>query len=208
MKILLLLFASLLLSGSGDKFLEEIPAYQRDSYFKQEVYNEHDSKSFYQLKEANSIVNPDNYDLHLLNAAVFFATNKLREEKKLKTLLFSSGLRDAAVVHSYQMVTKNFFNHINSKTLKLRMPDERMSMFGAQFKSCAENIDWNNIPVPSNTTYIQLADKLVDAWFHSAPHKKTMLSKQLSHLGCGAVFELKNKNGTRYIKGTQDFILK
>ncbi len=205
MKVLLLFFTSLLLPGTGDKILEEIPAYQKDSYYKQKVYDEHDWKSFYHLKETNAIIDPDNYDLHLLNAAVFFSTNKLREEKKLNTLAFSSALRDAAVVHSHQMVTKNFFNHINSKTLKLRMPDERMRMFGAEFKACAENIDWNNISMPSNITYLQLADKLVDAWFHSAPHKKTMLSKQLSHLGCGAVFEPKNKNGARYIKATQDF---
>ena len=207
MKTLLLIFTSLLLPGSINKFLEEIPAYQKDSYFKQKVYDEHNWKSFYQLKEPNEIIDPDNYDFHLLNAAIFFATNKLREKKKLKVLSFSAALRDAAVVHSYQMVTKNFFDHINNKTRKLREPDERMRMFGAQFKACAENIDWNNIPMPSTTTYIQMADKLVDAWFHSPPHKKNMMSKQLSHLGCGAVFEPKNKNGVRYIKATQDFSL-
>ena len=207
MKIVLLVLVSLLIPDSGGKFLEDIPAYQKDSYFKQKVYGEHDWKSFYQLKDVYAIVDPDNYDLHLLNAAVFFSTNKLREEKKLKMLKFSSELRDAAVVHTQQMVDKKFFNHINSKTPKLRMPDERMRMFGAQFKTCAENIDLNNILMPSNTTYLQLADKLVDAWFRSAPHKKTMLSKQLSHLGCSAVFEAKNKDGARYLKATQDFSL-
>jgi len=195
-------------AGAGEKFLHEIPAYQKDSYFKLKVYTEHNAKSFYQLKEANEIINPDNYDLHLLNAAVFFSTNKLREEKKLKALQFSAGLRDAAVVHTQQMVDRKFFSHMNSKTPKLRSPDERMKMFGATFTACSENIDWNNILVPSNTTYLQLADKIVDAWFHSPPHKKNMLSKQFSHLGCAAVFEQKNKNGARYIKATQDFILK
>ena len=207
MKTFLLILASLLLNSSGDKFLADIPAYQKDSYFKQKVYAEHNWISFYQLKEVYAIIDPDNYDLHLLNAAVFYSTNKLREEKKLKTLKFSSELGDAAVVHTQQMVEKKFFNHINTKTLKLRLPDERMRLFGAQFKTCAENIDLNNILMPSNLTYIQLADKLVDAWFHSAPHKKTMLSKQLSHLGCAEVFELKNKDVARYVKATNAFIL-
>lgn len=207
MKIFLLFLFPFLFIASGEEFLKAIPAYQKDSYFKQKVYAEHYWKSFYQLKEANAVVDPDNCDLHLLNAAIYFSTNKLREENLRSTLAFSAELRDAAVVHSYQMVEKKFFSHTNSKTLKLRLPDERMRMFGAQFKTCAENIDWNNIPMPSNTTYLQLADKLVDAWFHSAPHKKTMLSKQLSHMGCAAVFEAKDKGGARYIKATQDFSL-
>src|SRR5688572_1875913 len=119
MKTTLVLFISFLFPDSGDKFLNEIPAYQKDSYFKQKVYAEHEWKSFYKLKEANEIIDPDNYDLHLLNAAVFFSTNKLREEKKGKTLKFSASLRDAAVVHTQQMVDKKFFSHTNNKTLKL-----------------------------------------------------------------------------------------
>ena len=121
MKIFLLILLTLFLPDSGgEKFLEEILLYQKDSYFKTKVYVEHDWKSFVQMKEANEIINPDNYDLHLLNAAVFFATNKLREEKKLKPLEFSAELRNAAVVHSYQMVAKKFFSHFNNKTAKLR----------------------------------------------------------------------------------------
>src|SRR6185436_13246076 len=192
MKTLLLVILLLAMPG-GNKFLEEVSLYQMDSYFKQKVYDEHDWKSFYQLKEAGEIVKPDNYDLHLLNAAVFFATNKLREEKRLKPLNFNAGLRDAAVVHTSQMIEKKFFNHINNKTPKLRSPDERMRMFGATTRAAGENIDLNNIPMPSNTNYLQLADKLVYAWFHSPPHKKTMLSRLYSHLGCAAIFEHSDK---------------
>jgi uncharacterized protein YkwD len=202
-----LFILSFLLTDGDEKFLADNILYQRDSYFKQKVYAEHNWKSFYQLKEANAIVNPDNYDLHLLNAAVFFSTNKLRDEKRLKQLSFSAALRDAAVAHTQQMIDKKFFNHYNNKTPKLHLPDERMRMFGAQCRACGENIDWNNIPMPSGTSYIALADKLVDAWLHSPPHKKTMLSKEYSHLGCAAVFEAKDKNGVRYVKATQDYSL-
>jgi uncharacterized protein YkwD len=207
MKALLLILVSLLLSDSGEKLLFEITAYQKDSYFKQQVYLVHTWETFYQLKEANEIVHPDRYDMHLLNAALFFSTNKLRTKKKLPTLIFLSGLRDAAVVHSYQMTEKKFFNHINHQSLKLRAPDDRIKLFVTGFRGLGENIDWNNIAMPSNITYVQLADKLVDAWYRSPPHKKAMLSKQYSHLGCAAVFESKNKNGVRYVKATQDFSL-
>jgi uncharacterized protein YkwD len=207
MKIFLFILTSLFLNDSGDKFLSDISSYQKDSYYKTKVYAEHDWKSFYQLKEAQAVVSPDNYDLHLLNAAVFYSTNKLREEKKLKPLKFNGGLRDAAVVHTQQMVAKNFFSHINNKTPKLRAPDDRIKMFVTGFSALGENIDWNHLPMPSGASYLQLADKIVDAWYHSPPHKKTMLSKGFSHLGCAAMFEGKNKNGVRYIKATQDFSL-
>src|SRR3954467_5614133 len=118
MKVFLLIFAFFFLADSGEKYLADIPSYQKDSYFKQKVYEEHDWKSFYQLKEANEVVDPNDYDFHLLNAAIFFSTNKRREEKKLKPLKFSAGLRDAAVIHSYQMVAKNLVNHMNNKKPK------------------------------------------------------------------------------------------
>ncbi len=203
----LLLLVLVAVSGGGEKFLEEIPLYKKDSYFKEKVYEEHSWKSFSALKEVNQIVDPNNYDLHLLNAALFFVTNKVREEKKFKPLKYSAQLRDAAIVHSQQMVEKRFFDHFNSKTKKLRSPEDRMVLFGVQASAMGENIDYNNLEMPSKSSYIQLAEKIVDEWMHSAPHRKTMLSKTYTHLGCGAMFEASNKDGVRYIKATQDYSL-
>ncbi len=203
----LLLFTLALFSSGGEKYLSYIPLYQKESYFKQKVYVEHNWKSFSELKEAKQIVDPNNYDLHLVNAALFFATNKVREDKRLKPLKFSYQLRDAALVHSQQMIEKKFFDHFNNKTRQLHSPEDRMKLFGAEADAMGENIDFYNIDMPSKTTYLQLADKIVDEWMHSAPHRKTMLSKVYSHLGCGAMFEESDKNGVRYIKATQDYSL-
>ncbi len=200
----LLLIVVLAVNTGGKKFLEEIPLYQKESYFKEKVYKEHDSKSFFELKEANAVVNPDAYDLHLLNAAVFFATNKLRTEKKQKQLSFSAPLRDAAVVHSWQMVEKKFLNHFNSRVPKLRSPNDRMKLFGVPDVAQGENVDWNHID-PHNTTYAQVAKLIVDDFFRSAEHRKTMLSKSYTRLGCAAVFEASDKNGVRYFKATQNY---
>lgn len=203
----LLLLVLVAVSGGGEKFLEEIPLYKKDSYFKEKVFEEHSWKSFSALKEANQIVDPDNYDLHLVNASLFFVTNRVREEKKLQPLKYSAQLRDATVVHSQQMVEKRFFDHFNNKMKKLRSPEERMVLFGVQANAMGENIDYNNLEMPSKSSYIQLAEKIVDEWMHSAPHRKTMLSKTYTHLGCGAMFEASNKDGMRYIKATQDYSL-
>jgi uncharacterized protein YkwD len=197
-----LLFAA---GGDAGKFLDEIALYQKDSYFKEKVYAEHDWKSFSGLKEVNQSVNPDNYDLHLLNAAVFFATNKIRAEKKQKELSYSSALRNAAVVHSQQMVDRKFFNHFG-KAPKLRSPDDRIKLFGTTNATAeGENIDYNHMQ-PGKTTYWQIAEQIVDDFYHSSEHKKTMLSKLYTHLGCAAVLEVSNKDGgLRYYKATQDY---
>jgi len=199
----MLLVVLLAASTGGEKFLEEIPLYQKESYFKAKVYAQHDWKSFFELKEANAVVNPDDYDLHLLNAAVFFATNRLRAEKKQKQLLFSAPLRDAAVVHSWQMAEKKFLNHFNNRVPKLRSPNDRMQLFGVPETTEGENIDWNSIE--PGTTYAQVAKLIVDDFFHSSEHRKTMLSKSFTRLGCAAVFETKDKDGVRYFKATQNY---
>ena len=205
-KILLLtLLLPLMAFDTGEKYLDKIAPYQKASYFKQQVYAEHNWKSFYKMLPAQSIVDPNNYDIHLLNAAVYFATNKLRESKGLKALQFSPQLRDASVVHTNQMIEKNFFDHFNRLTPALRSPDQRIKMFGVNSTAEAENVDYTNIIVNGKTTYIELADKIVDDWFHSPPHRKNMLGKEFTHLGCAGMFEAKDKQGARYIKATQDF---
>jgi len=203
-KIILLLL-TIPAFNSGEKYLDKIELYQKDSYYKQKVYTEHNWKSFSQLKEVQAVVDPTNYDLHLLNAAVFFATNKMRESKGSKALQFSSQLRNAATVHTSQMIEKNFFDHFNRLTPALRSPEQRIKLFGVTSTTLAENVDYTNIPVNSNTTYLQLAEKIVKDFYDSPPHRKNMLGLEFTHLGCAAIFEAHDKQGVCYIKATQDF---
>jgi uncharacterized protein YkwD len=190
---------------SGERYLDKIELYQKDSYFKQKVYSEHNWKSFSQLKEAQAIVHPNKYDFHLLSAAIFFATNKMRESKKVKALQFSSPLRDAATLHTSQMIEKNFFDHFNRLNPAFRTPDQRLGLFGIKSTGMAENVDYNFIPVNGNTTYLQLAQKIVQDFYDSPPHRKNMLNKDMTHLGCAAIFEVRDKQSVRYLKVTQDF---
>ena len=205
-KILLIAFLFPLFAFDGsEKFLNNIAPYQQDSYFKEKVYAEHDRQSFYAMKEPNQVINPESYDLHLLNAAVFYATNKLRKEKGLKELQFSPQLRNAAVIHSSQMIEKNFFDHFNPRTRALHSPDDRMKLCSVQSTAYGENVDLNNITMPSHNTYLQVAETIVKDFLNSPPHKKIMLDKNFTRLGCSAMFEGKDKNGARYYKATQDY---
>ena len=203
--MLAILLLPLLAFNAGDRYLNKISLFQKASYFKQKVYAEHDWKSFYKLRESQAPVNPNNYDLHLLNAAIFFATEKMRESKGAKPLQFSPSLRNAAVVHTDQMVEKNFFDHINKATPALRAPEQRIKLFGITQVDLAENVDYNYISIESESTYIQLAEKIVDDLYDSPPHRKNMLARQYTHLGCAAIFEPVDKDGARYVKATQDF---
>lgn len=198
----LLLF---LLLPDGEKWLREIALYERSSYFKTTVYAEHTPQSFFALKEVSQPIDYRTYDMHLLNAAVFFATNQLRERKKLPPLVFNAGLRNAAVVHTNQMIDKRFFDHMNNKTRALRTPDDRLALFVPTYTAGGENIDYNHVGLQAKATYADVAKLIVDDFFESAPHKKNMLSKNFNALGCGAMLELKPEGDQIYFKATQNF---
>ena len=195
----------LLSANEGNKYLEEIPLYGNISYYREDVYKQHDYKSFYSLKEANAIVKPEDYDMHLLGAAVFYATNKLRAEKKQKPLKYSASLRDAAAVHTWQMVSKNFFSHYNNKNRKLNSPEQRLALFDISQTAIGENCDLNSMFTTDNKTYIQLAEEIVDNLYNSSEHRKIMLSKDYNAIGCATIFELQPKKDAWYCKTTQDF---
>ena len=194
----IILLFPLLAFNAGEKSLNKIELYKKESYFKQQVYTEHNWKSFETLKEPRTVVDPNNYDLHLLNAAVFFATQKMRETKRVRVLQFSPQLRNAAVVHTDQMIEKNFFDHVNRTAPALRTPEQRIGLFGIGATALAENVDYTYILVNSQSTYLQVAEKIVKDFYDSAPHRKNMLGKEFTHLGCAAIFEPTDKDGARY----------
>ena len=203
--ILLIFILPLIAFDDGSRYLNNNHLYKQDSDFKESVYVHSAWKGFYELKEAQAIIDPARYDLHLLNAAIFFATNKIRESKKVKALQFSSQLRDAATVHTSQMIEKNFFDHFNRFSPCLRTPEQRIRLFGITSTAYAENVDYNYIKTDGRTTYLELAEKIVQEFYDSPPHRKNLLGKEFTHLGCAAIFESRNKQGACYLKCTQDF---
>lgn len=192
----------------GSKLLSKLSFYEKDSYFKSTVYKEKSWREFYSMKEAEQTVDPSNYDFHLLNAAFFFATNKIREKHKVKPLKFSEVLRDAATLHTNEMVTKNFFSHYNNTSPKLRTPKQRILLFSStqQLGLSGENCDLNFIETGESLTYIQVADRIAENLYESPPHKENMLEKAFNYAGCAVIFEKpKGNNQAIYLKATQDF---
>lgn len=203
--VLLLLVLINPLPGGGDNYLEKVSLYQKESYYKQKVYAEKDRAAFYALADVNKVIDPQDYDMHLLNAALFYATNKQRAAKGAGELRFSPALRDAAVLHTDQMVEKNFFDHFNAKNRKYYSPEKRFKLFGLEPPASAENIDYTYLEEEGSTTYLQLAEAIVKDLYDSPAHRKNMLSKAYNSLGCAVVFEHSERDGNWYCKATQDF---
>ncbi|MFN8285915.1 MAG: CAP domain-containing protein [Chitinophagales bacterium] len=201
----LILLIPLLAFDDGESYLQKVASYTKDSYFKEEVYKEKDWKAFYKMPEANAAVDPKTYDMHLLSAAFFYATNKLRQEKRLPVFSYLPALRDAAVLHTNEMIERNFFDHYNTRNRKYYSPDKRMKLFGVESDAGAENCDFNYLELNKGITYIQLAEEIVKDLYKSPPHKKNMMNKAYTKMGCAVLFEKKEKDGAWYCKATQDF---
>tara|TARA_B110000977_G_scaffold177215_1_gene233521 strand:- start:1033 stop:1713 length:681 start_codon:yes stop_codon:yes gene_type:complete len=174
-------------------------------------YINHSSSSFIGKNGLLESVKGEAIDLDLLNATIFHLTNIERSELNLPKLMFGGKLYKSAQLHSNKMVQLNFFSHTNKFEKKWREPKDRILHFENKYTSLGENILENNllnykgkvlnyrIEEQDNgkiiyldskglqikySTYLQLANRLVQQWMNSEPHKKNILSKSYSLLGC------------------------
>ncbi len=177
-------------------------AYQKPSWFKNNVYAEVDTKSFYQLEAIQQEINPDSIDIHLLNACLFFACNKLRVLYKLPPYQINSQLLCAANLHSGQMATYHFFDHNNPYTSALKTPEIRLRACGISYSAEGENCHRCLISEGAYT-YIELAQKVIESLFNSPPHRSNLLSTLFQYSACGVALEKSNE--AIYLIVTQNF---
>jgi len=204
--ILLLSAGCFAQSQEAAPYLAKVEKYNEASIFEDARYKGMDWKAFYKLDEANELVDPVNYDFDLMNAAVFFAVNKYRASHGVAALKFEPRLRDAATIHSYQMVKKNFFDHMNYADAKLKGPDTRMLLCGYKGQKLAENLARGYADRGKPLTYTQLADKAVMELSRSKEHNRHLIDPDLEKLGCGLIFEsTSTPEGVIYFRLTQDF---
>ena len=202
---ILLLFCASFGFGQASKYLAAIPKYNEASAFEDIRYRDLDWTKFYKLEEANDMLDPMNYDFDLMNAAVFFAVNKYRATKHVEALTFEPRLRDAASIHSSQMVRGNFFDHANRADAAIGMPNVRIELCGYHGERLSENLAHSFIDLSKPMTYLQVADMVVKQLSQSPEHNIHMIDPTLDKLGCGLLFENKLTNGYLYFKLTQDF---
>jgi uncharacterized protein YkwD len=190
------------LYGFSNPYLKKFDAYQQKSYYEHQVYQEHTFQTFYQLDAIRATVSADAPDLHLLNACLFFATNKLRAMKQKPLLQYDARLKDAAAMHSYQMATRHFFEHNNYYESKIKTPENRLHYVGIKYSMYAENCSKEYLD-DDEISYIELAQQIIEGLYNSPPHRTNLMMSALKYCALSAAIEKDKKD--IYVVVTQNF---
>lgn len=175
------------------------------------LYSKYNSSKFRSFPPANERIDFSKIDYPLLNAAVFYDTNRRRKEMELPTLEYSPALEKAAIEHSKDMVELEFYSH-TSPVSGRENPKKRLENYEISNAFTAENInigfgiayeggrpvytpvqnkgqyfsyDLDGVPLPPQT-YNSLARSVVDSWMNSVGHRKNILNTNLKYLGIGS----------------------
>lgn len=198
--ILLVIFSPVSYSQTGDITVTD------------SLYVNYNTKEFLELENLNELIDFENHDVELINAAIFHLTNKERKKKKRTELAFSAELSKAAQFHSEQMRDKKFFSHKNTKDKEFYSMDDRIKYFGGNFSRWGENISKRLAIIYRKQTYtpltyLELAENIVRSWMNSQGHRKTMLNPDYKYLGCGVALPVNPNKRKKYIYAyaTQNF---
>lgn len=201
-----LLIGRLAFAQKAADFIQTIPGFTQNTSFEDDLYTGLTWQEFYKRADANRALDPAHVDLHLFDAALVFASNKVRQQNGKKPLAYQSKLRDAAFTHSYLMVKQNFFDHVNPKPGPYATMSSRISNFGFNGQEMGENIAKGYIDLSKQKTYIQVAEDVIKQFMNSPPHKANLLKTSFQWVGEGAYFYAKPDNAQFwYFCVTQDF---
>ncbi|UZR92326.1 CAP domain-containing protein [Chondrinema litorale] len=198
--------------------------------WKHSDYSKYDYKSFAKLKKVNEAIDIEKIDYALLNAAVFYESNRQRFNEALPVFKHSVALEKASYEHSIDMVRKNFVNHVSKVKGKKTMND-RLELVGLTNIYAAENIalsyvldmkeneayyppsqnggyfslEYKGAPIKP-MTYLKAAKAVVKQWMNSPPHRKNLLNGNYKFLGCGIYLDKpKDSDSPPMFKATQLF---
>jgi len=174
------------------------------------MYTQYTHQTYTQFDAFNQAIDSKNIDEALLNAAIFYETNKQRAVQKFELLVFDSRLSKAAQGHSNDMVSRNFFSHTSPIASKKELID-RVKLEGISTSYVGENIIQGFVIqigedpyYPPSTpggdftradgsvigmyTYSEFAAYLVGRWMNSPGHRRNILDPKFTKLGCGSAF--------------------
>jgi uncharacterized protein YkwD len=114
-------------------------------------------------------------------AAVLAATNRERLRAKLAPLAAEERLAEIAAIHSDDMLTRGFFDHVNPDG---DGPHERVTRgHRRMIGTSAENLWMGSGYAGVDET--ALAEQIVRSWMGSQGHRENILRPGLTHLGVG-----------------------
>jgi uncharacterized protein YkwD len=162
-------------------------------------YDQYSASQFRSYGPANKQIDFSQIDYPLLNAAIFYETNRRRGQYGLHPYKHSAAMERAAFMHSIDMARGNFFSHNNYSDSRKREPSDRTALFGGdgageniastfgiQYEAGTRVSSISSIPPH---TYISFAAALLEGWMQSPGHKANILDSNgygYEYLGCGA----------------------
>jgi uncharacterized protein YkwD len=202
-----------------------------DTRWNDSFYDAFDAEGFRNYEPAGQPIDFDNIDYGLLNAAIFYETNRVRLKHGKPVFRHARPLEEAALLHARDMVQLWFFSHQNPHEPEKRTLSQRLALFGVEGGYRAENISeafgirytqgtsiippergssifryYETGKVIPNHSYISFAEALLQRWMDSAGHRANVLSERFNYLGCGA-FHYRNEAfyGIDQFKAVQNF---
>ncbi len=115
---------------------------------------------------------------------VISLTNEIRRKQRLSTLSASTELRIAARQHSQEMGDEKYFAH-ESPDVRWRVPWQRTYNAGFWGQQVGENIV--SVQNPNLKTPKAIAERFLQLWMNSPPHKANLLTPKWTLLGVGVV---------------------
>lgn len=164
------------------------------------MYDEYTYKNYTKYSAFNQPIDENNYDLDLMEAAIFYETNRQRAKYKLSPLKHDANLSLCARNHSLDMVNYNFFSH-ESPVPGKTVPQDRLAEVDRDGYTACENL----VFVSVRKSYAETAKYMVEEkWMKSKGHRANILRANMTYLGCGVAFY---RDGDYfYAKATQNFI--
>ncbi|PWJ34122.1 CAP domain-containing protein [Sediminitomix flava] len=194
-----------------------------------EMYDQYTYKSYTSYEAFSENLDSKTLDIPLLNAAIFYETNRERAKKKLPLFIYSKEAERASLLHSEDMSKGDFFSHSNPQKGR-ETTSKRLEKEGVHWQVCAENIaiglmypleDQSYFPPSVNKgyfsleyqgkpitirTYAKMAVQIVKMWMDSKPHRANILNPKFTHLGCGNYpKKVKKQDQVPQVYSTQNF---
>ncbi len=165
--------------------------------WKENLYEKYTYRTFEKYQPANEKIDFSKIDYALLDAAIFYETNRQRAKYRKPAFRHSAGLEKSALRYSQDMVEEKFFSH-SGKVIGRKTLSERIKFAGIEnYSAGGENIAMTNY---TSVSYIELAREFLLIWMKSPGHKRNILDENFKYLGCGCYF-----NSDQYAYATQIF---
>lgn len=180
----------------------------RDTVWNASDYEFHDHTSFFSLDIVHQTIDLTDVNYALLQAAIFFRTNEIREQHDLHALQYSENVEQAALNHSNDMVEHDFFSHTSPvpgrRTVSDRLAEvgiggpfaENLTqVFSIQYEAGRPvyplsgdgqvSYQHSGDPIPVHT-YASISEVALEQWMNSSGHRRNILLERMNFMAIGA----------------------